>query len=273
MSSKPAERTHPVVVGLHASGSSSRQWAPLADQLGAGYHVVAPNLHGHGAGPAWLGAPTEIVEADVARVAGIVTSERAVHLVGHSYGAVIALKLALAHPERVRSVTVWEPVMFRALRDYAPRSREAIEVAWIGRAVQRDLRSGLHAVAARRFVDYWSGAGTFADMPGPRREAIAQRMPSIAAHFAALSDDRMRIGDVAGSRMPLTVLMGARTRPATRRIVELLRLARPDATVAAMTAMGHMGPLTHPATVAQRLAAEVTLREAHVEAAVAALAA
>src|SRR5262249_31995611 len=38
------------------------------------------------------------------------------HLVGHSYGAVIALLAAAHHPERLRSLTVIEPPAFRVAR-------------------------------------------------------------------------------------------------------------------------------------------------------------
>jgi pimeloyl-ACP methyl ester carboxylesterase len=262
MNARPASFTKPLVVCLHASGSSSRQWQPLADLAGRSLDIVAPDLYGHGRGPAWLGAPSGVVAGDAERVARLLSIDRRAHLVGHSYGGVVALKVALAFPERVRSVTVWEPVMFRALRDFAPRSREAIEAFAVGRAVQRDARGGLLSHAARRFVDYWSAPGAFDAMSEPRREAVVHRMATVAAHFASLWNDTMRMADVARSRVPLVVLSGARTVHPTRRIVELMRYARPDAAGGAMTMLGHMGPLTHPATVAQRIAFELAALEA-----------
>jgi pimeloyl-ACP methyl ester carboxylesterase len=257
MNANPLPSGRPLVVCLHSSGASSRQWLPLAERVARAFHVVAPDLHGHGSGPAWLGAPAGIVDADVARVARLLSIDRRAHLVGHSYGGVVALKLALAWPERVRSVTVYEPVAFRLLHDFAPRSGDAAEASDVGRGVQRDLRAGLAVQAARRFVDYWSGAGTFEAMPPSRREAIAHRMGAIAAHFVSLWEDTMRLADVARVTAPLTILIGDRTRPPTRRIAELLRHARPDARFGALTAMGHTGPLTHPAIVAQRIESEI----------------
>jgi pimeloyl-ACP methyl ester carboxylesterase len=40
-----------------------------------------------------------------------------VHLFGHSYGAAVALQSAALRPQRVRSLTVYEPVWFRLLID------------------------------------------------------------------------------------------------------------------------------------------------------------
>ena len=110
------------VICLHASGSSGGQWSALRARLEPDVLVLTPDLHGHGAGPAWHGFDEDVVAADAARVArfaGTVAGE--VHLVGHSYGGVIALRTALYHPERVASVTVYEPVVFRLLFDYHGR--------------------------------------------------------------------------------------------------------------------------------------------------------
>ena len=101
----PRTAFRPLVVCFHSSASSSRQWQPLADRIGDAFDVVAPDLFGHGAGPAWLGDARGIVDADVARAARLMSVDRRAHLVGHSYGGVIALKLAVtdARPGRIVS--------------------------------------------------------------------------------------------------------------------------------------------------------------------------
>src|SRR5687768_99345 len=88
----------PLVVCLHASGSSSRQWQPLADLAGRSLEIIAPDLYGHGRGPTWLGAPSRLTTGDAERIARLLSIDRRAHLVGHSYGGVVALKVALAFP-------------------------------------------------------------------------------------------------------------------------------------------------------------------------------
>lgn len=39
------------------------------------------------------------------------------HLIGHSYGGAVSLHVALQRPERVRSLALYEPVLFAPLRD------------------------------------------------------------------------------------------------------------------------------------------------------------
>jgi pimeloyl-ACP methyl ester carboxylesterase len=130
----------------------------------------------------------------------------------------------------------------------------------VGRAIGADVRGGQWVIAARRFVDFWNGAGTFDALPPPRREAIAMRMTAVAAQFAALWQDPGAPGALRALAMPVQLYYGTRTLDATRRIVELLAAALPDARVQRMTAMGHMGPITHPHSFAQALAAFVELQ-------------
>jgi pimeloyl-ACP methyl ester carboxylesterase len=254
----------PLVLCLHSSGSSSRQWQPLADRAGSRFNVIAPDLHGHGAGPAWLGEPAAILEADTVRIARLISVDRPAHLVGHSYGGALALRIAAHFPERVRSVTIYEPVTFAALRDHLPRGREALDVQALGRTVARDVAGGFATHAARRFADYWSGAGTYAAMPASRRASLDRRMPAVAAHFTALWSDDVGLADLRSCRVPLTLLSGNRTRATTRRIAELIRFVRPDASGGLMTAMDHLGPITHPAIMAQRFEAALVAHERQV---------
>jgi pimeloyl-ACP methyl ester carboxylesterase len=196
------------VICLHSSGSTGGQWAALRAQLEPGVQVLTPDFHGHGAGPAWHGFDEDIVAADAARVAHLAEAvPGGVHLVGHSYGGAIALRVALYHPENVASVAIYEPVVFRLLFDYHGRRRPASEVIEIASDMRRRLESGNAAGAAARFVDYWGGGGAWRALRAP-----------------------------------------------IRRIGELLRFALPNATFDTMTTMGHMGPITHPGAVAQRIA-------------------
>src|SRR5215207_1390588 len=93
------------VVCLHSSGSTGGQWAALRAQFEPEIQVLTPDFHGHGAGLAWRGFDEDIVAADagmVARIARRVAGS--VHLVGHSYGGAVAMRVALDHPERVASI-------------------------------------------------------------------------------------------------------------------------------------------------------------------------
>ena len=123
------------VICLHSSASTGGQWAALRAQLEPGVRVLTPDFHGHGAGPAWQGADEDIVAFDAARIARLAESvPGGVHLVGHSYGGAIALRVALYHPESVTSVSVYEPV---AIPPAVRLSRSAAACSRSDRACER----------------------------------------------------------------------------------------------------------------------------------------
>lgn len=247
----------PLVIALHASAANGRAWQPFAERMEGAARVVAPDLAGHGSrGPAWPGDREDILAVDAATVLDLAAKAAGlVHLVGHSWGGAVALRAARARPECFASVAVYEPVAFRLLRDRFAAT--AAKVAWVGRAIGADVRGRRLVIAARRFVDFWNGAGSFDALPPPRREAIAVRMTAVAAQFTALWQDPAPLAALRALAMPVQLYYGTHTLAATRRIVELLAAALPDARVQRMTAMGHMGPITHPHSFAQALAAFV----------------
>ena len=245
----------PTVVLLHSSGSSGRQWDMLVGALQSRFRLLTVDFHGHGSTPAWSGDRPLTLEDDAALVAPLLAAAPGgAHIVGHSYGGAVALRLAQKHPQLVNSVAVYEPVLFRLLFDYNARQPAAREVMLAAARIRTNLLVGRIDRAAAHFVDYWSGAGTWDAMPLSRRQTVAARMPSIVPHFAALFSDTLRRSELARLPMPVLCLTGARTKASTRRIGELLRLAMPSATHEMLAALGHMGPVTHPGAVTARLA-------------------
>jgi pimeloyl-ACP methyl ester carboxylesterase len=236
----------PAVVALHASASSARQWGSLAAAFAQRDRVHAVDLHGHGERSPWQGPHPLSLADEAALVAPLLAREGSVHLVGHSYGGALALKLVAMYPERVHSVTVYEPVMFRWLVD--ARASEVADVLHVVDAIRRHLASGSAAGAGRAFVDFWSGEGSWQSMTTSRQESIAARMGTVASHFAALFLEPLALRDVARLGIPTMVLTGARTVRVMHRIAEALRDGL-GARHREIADAGHMGPITHPEAV------------------------
>lgn len=243
--------SRPTVVLLHASASSARQWASLAERLAPRWRVETVDFHGHGARPALedAGAAASLA-ADAALVAPLLG--RGAHLVGHSYGGALALKLAHEHPGRVRSVLAYEPVLFALLRGQPAALRETAAVA---AAMRERLAAGDEHAAGRRFIDYWSGEGSWDALPASRQAGSAARMATIARQFDALTKEPISAADLARLPMPLLLLCGGRTLPVARRLVDTLLAARPRTGHDVLPGLGHMGPITHAAAFERRVLA------------------
>jgi pyruvate dehydrogenase E2 component (dihydrolipoamide acetyltransferase) len=94
---------------LHGFGGDKDTWLFNLDALAEGRTVYALDLPGHGE------SSKEVTDGSVAGMATVVAGvlealsiDRA-DLVGHSMGAAVAMALAVAHPERVRSPALLAP--------------------------------------------------------------------------------------------------------------------------------------------------------------------
>jgi pimeloyl-ACP methyl ester carboxylesterase len=248
-----AARRRETVVLLHASASSSRQWDALAEALAPHFDVQAIDLHGHGRGPAWTGERPFSLRDDVALAHDVLERAGGGHVVGHSYGAAVATHLAVAHPGQVQSLALYEPVLFSLLAAQAPTSPGIAEAFALAAFVREQVGHGAPAAAAERFVDYWSGTGAWHAMSPNRQQAVAERMPVVAQHFATLTGEPLPAHALQRLRMPLLCLRGSRTTLAALHVSALLRCLLPQGRHEVLDGLSHMAPLTHPLAVNERL--------------------
>ena len=98
------------LVLIHGFAGDKNHWIRFVRFLPPGYRVLAPDLSAHGdnaldpAATYSISYLTDVVSAFIDTL-----EEDPVHLVGNSLGGRIAAELALAHPERVRTVSLLDP--------------------------------------------------------------------------------------------------------------------------------------------------------------------
>src|SRR5262249_1691329 len=96
------------VILLHSSGLSSQQWRRLAERLAPAHRTFAPDLIGYGKSPPFAGGRDVTWRDDVEVIVGLARSVGGpVHLVGHSYGGLVALAAALELAPA--SLSVYDP--------------------------------------------------------------------------------------------------------------------------------------------------------------------
>jgi pimeloyl-ACP methyl ester carboxylesterase len=235
------------VLLMHSSGLSGRQWKRFASIVaGKGLRAVVPDLTGHGASEPLLEPQAFSFREDVARTIALLQAEvqggGAAHLVGHSYGGLVALQAAHRAPTLVRSLVLYDPVAFGVLdpTDDAAALRElgSLDLTWGPTEPDRErwLRS---------FVDYWGGgAGAWSSLREEARAEFRRVAWVVREGVRTLMEDVTPASSYRVIRAPIAVLTGEQSPLAARSVV-----ARLGTTLAATTrtipGAGHMGPMTH----------------------------
>jgi len=237
------------VVCVHSSASSSGQWRSLMDELSDRYHVVAMDLYGYGKSPGWPGVRELLLDDEIALMTPILENTGRFHLIGHSYGGLIALKLALDDPARIASLTLYEPTCFFLLFVNDSNDRAGREILAIRDETSRLVDIGDLDLAAKRFLDYWMGPDIWRETPETSRLSIAKRMKKVRFEWATGFDRPLSSAMISALPMPVLLLTGEQSTAAARGVVRVLHSLLPQAKVVELPGLGHMGPVTHPEKV------------------------
>jgi pimeloyl-ACP methyl ester carboxylesterase len=248
--------TGPTIVLVPGSCSTGAAWRPVTAGWQGRYRYVTTSLLGYGgtaerrtaADPA-IAHEASAVEA-VIRHAGVPC-----HLVGHSFGALVSLAVALRGQVPLRSLTVIEAPAVGLLRDRA----EALHDATF-----RDMTTayfaafhGGDAAAIGTMIDFYGGAGTFAAWPAKVRAYAIQTTPVNILDWASAYGFALNREILAGVAIPVQVVIGGASPPAVRRANLLLAEATGGTPPAMVDGAAHFLIASHAAQVAAIVAAFV----------------
>ncbi len=250
VSKKQQADDRPIVVCIHGSASTGGQWRSFRRAIRGRCRVYTPDLVGYGSRKFRADGHYSMQQEVDAIIEQIGDITEPFHLIGHSYGGAVASYFAKQYPDRVRSLTVYEPANFALLfqeGEHTDAAKEILAVAgkFVGGASGALARWRL----ARRFITYWSGVKAWRAYRYSQRRWLASVAPKVAAEFKAIRDAVDTLSDLSDLRMPVRILCGTRTRQSARRVCELMAKQIKDSRYLQLVNLDHMAPLTKPNSV------------------------
>lgn len=241
----------PAIVLIHGSADVPQAWAGVARLLRERFTVFTPALpplavvasgsEGHGKAVA--------LDTDLPWLKGLLAYTGARFVAAHSYGALLALRFSLAHPEALSGLVLAEPIAWGMVRD-AAEHRQVFEA--LSQSVV--LFDDGHTEAALEWlIDYWNGRGYWSRLPERIRKGLLARADRTAAEVRSGNRDQTHAEEVAQLRPATCIIAGAATTPQSLYVQHRLAQTIPNAQLRLIPEAGHQHVRSHPEPVADAI--------------------
>jgi len=235
------------VILTHGSWGDHSNWGQVVPGLSSSFHVATYDRRGHSRSERLEGQGS--IHHDVADLAALIEHvfDEPAHVIGNSFGAAIALNLAVQRPEMVRSLVVHEPPLFSLLEGNPAVQPALAAVQERIAAVVALLEAGQHEAGARRFVETIAfGPGAWDQLPQATRDIFVFNAPTWLdeqreAGWMALDLDRL-----AAFSAPALLSFGGESPPFFPLVVQRISQALPRARQNVFPRAGHVPHLSHP---------------------------
>jgi flavin reductase (DIM6/NTAB) family NADH-FMN oxidoreductase RutF/pimeloyl-ACP methyl ester carboxylesterase len=219
---------------IHGVGLNAEAWAPQMAALSESHRVIALDMPGHGgsalAGPElWDYVAQATALLDHLGLA-------AANVVGHSMGGLVAIGLALSHPDRVLRLGV-----LNSVHERKPEARQAVE------ARAAEIAACGTCGDIEQPIRRWLGAGDT-----PLHQQLRGWLSAIdpAAYARAYrvfaTGDRLFSGRLGALQMPALFATGADDPNSTPQMAEAMAAAVPRGKAAVLPGQRHMMNLVDP---------------------------
>lgn len=231
----------PAVILLHSSLSSSKQWLPLVNSLKEKFTVINVDILGYGAADSVEDANSYSTSLEINRIKQVLKQlnieDKPYHIVGHSFGGALSLKLALEAPHLVKSLSLYEPVPFHLLE----KGSEA-------ESLLNDLFKRVNVdnlfIAVEEFMDYWNDKGFYKNLPERVKKSAAQEMKKVNIDSKVLMAEKYGPSDINKIASPVLMMTGKKSPKLSRALADIIvknlnnvQLEQVDAS--------HMGVISH----------------------------
>ena len=232
------------VVFVPGSFSTGSSWRNISTPLSERYRTITTSLSGYGKTQERRrpGGPHMEDEMDVLETV-LTKADAPVHLVAHSFGAWVALTLAVRRAPKLLSMTLLEPTAFNLL-DLGGESALNREVHAMTGLYFNEWDNG-NQQAVRHVIDFYGEAGTFDAYPLAVQEKLISQTPTNILDWKTGYADPMTLADLDAVKVPTLVVCGSASHRAMQRCNQLLVDNLPQAKIMTLEGANHFMIGTH----------------------------
>lgn len=239
------EGSGPPVILVHGSVSDYREWSKQMAPLARNYRVIAYSRRYHWPNSIPGADPDASPERQVDDLVAIIKALRIgpAHIIGHSFGGAVAIRLALLHPELVRSLILIEPGISSILGDLPADDPVAKEA----QATRAAMREAFAAGDAERIVRTYAARvapGVYENAGKEERRMLLSNVPAFQLDYNSRRTP-FTCEDAGRVATPALVVYGGRSPPGLQRIAETTASCMKSAKAVRIPEATHWVPNSH----------------------------
>ncbi|MET8626464.1 alpha/beta fold hydrolase [Kitasatospora sp. NPDC004669] len=249
-----ADQATTTVIFVHGSFDDHTSWDQVVSLLPSNITAIRYDRRGHSRSSAPAGRAN--LYDHVGDLVSVITelAGGAAHVVGHSYGALVALMAAARHPELVHSLLVHEPPAFSLLAGDPQGEQLRAEARAHVTTVAAHIEAGRRDEAVALFAEKVAFGPQWRELfPQPQRAMLAGNAHTFLDQFRDPDHYALDLEALATDRVPITMTVGTIGPATVLRSTQLLADRLPAATVEALAGAGHAPQLSHPDAFAAAL--------------------
>lgn len=232
------------IVFVPGSFSTGSSWRNINTPLSERYRTITTSLSGYGKTQERRRPGGTHIEDEMDVLDAVLNKADApVHLVAHSFGAWVALALAIRRQPKLLSLTLLEPTAFNLL-DVGGESVLNQEVHAMTNRYMTEWQSG-NQQAVRHVVDFYGQAGTFDSWPPEVQQKVISQTPINILDWKTGYADSTKLADLSAVKVPTLVVCGSLSHMAMQRCNQLIVDYLPQAKIMTLDGANHFMVATH----------------------------
>ncbi|XOV77886.1 MAG: alpha/beta fold hydrolase [Aestuariibacter sp.] len=208
----------PPIIFIHGSYATTATWKKMVEQLAASHRCILIKLPGHcgTTDPDDFANPTIETELAIVEQVASLLPDEPIHLVGHSFGGVIALAQALKGNLNISQLSLFEPVAVSVLNG----EMNAVVQKFLAK-YRHDVSTNVPFVCGQ-VIDFWGGKAAFESLPDAIKAGMEPLVANNIRHWDISAALDCKAVDLQNLAIPTRLVCGTRSNPVAHAICEQL---------------------------------------------------